>query len=155
MQESTAFKCCFEVRWSDLDGNRHVRNTAFSEYASHTRFQLLAMHGFSPEKLESLRFGPVMLREEIRYRREVLFGDTLHVDVNCAALSSDGSHWRVCQEVHRSDGKSAAILTIQGGWIDLDSRKAAAPPGELSAVLQRLPRVNDFGELPSLLRRRS
>ncbi len=154
MRESAAFKCCFEVRWADLDGNRHLRNTAFSEYASHTRFQLLAVHGFSPEKLQALRFGPIMLREEIRYRREVLFGDTLNVDVSCAGLSADGSHWCVRQEIRRSDGKSAAILTVQGGWIDLDSRTAGAPTGELSSVLQRLPRMKNFEELPSLMRRK-
>lgn len=153
MQIDAAFICRFEVRWADLDGNRHVRNTAFSEYASHTRFQLLAAHGFTPERLEAQRFGPVMMREEIRYRREVLFGDTLSVDVSCAGLSADASHWLVRQEVRRSDGKDAAILVIQGSWINLDSRKSIAPPSELADVLQRLPRVKDFAELPSLLRR--
>lgn len=153
MQTDTAFSCRFEVRWADLDGNRHVRNTAFSEYASHTRFQLLAAHGFTPEKLEAMRFGPVMMREEIRYRREVLFGDALTVDVRCAGLSTDGSHWLVRQEIQRSDGKDAAILVIQGSWIHLDSRKAVSPPPELSDVLQTLPRVKDFAELPSVVRR--
>ena len=42
--DGVAFTCPFEVRWADLDGNRHVRNTAFSEYATHTRFRLLAAH---------------------------------------------------------------------------------------------------------------
>jgi acyl-CoA thioester hydrolase len=153
MQNDAAFRCRFEVRWADLDGNRHVRNTAFSEYASHTRFQLLAAHGFTPSKLEAQRFGPVMMREEIRYRREVLFGDTLSVDVSCSGLSADGSHWLVRQEARRADGKDAAILVIQGGWIDLDSRKAIAPPRELSELLRGLPRAKDFTELPSLVRR--
>jgi acyl-CoA thioesterase FadM len=76
MREGAAFECQFEVRWADLDGNRHVRNTAFGEYATHTRFRLLAAHGFDQAQLEGLRFGPVMMREEIRYRREVLFGDS-------------------------------------------------------------------------------
>jgi len=155
MDNDRVFNCRFEVRWADLDGNRHVRNTAFSEYASHTRFQLLAAHGFTPEKLEALRFGPVMMREEIRYRREVLFGDTLSVNVRCAGLSPDGSHWLVRQEVRRSDGKDAAILVIQGSWIHLDSRKSIAPPQELSTLLPELPRADDFVELASLLWRRT
>lgn len=155
MREGTAFECEFEVRWADLDGNRHVRNTAFSEYATHTRFRLLAAHGFDQAQLEELRFGPVMMREEIRYRREVLFGDALQVTVRCAGLSSDGSHWRVHQDVLRSDGKDAAILTIQGGWIHLDTRKLVIPPAELAAVLQSLPRTRDYEELPSLIRRRA
>ena len=154
MQEDESFKCHFEVRWSDLDGNRHVRNTAFSEYATHTRFRLLAAHGFDQAQLETMRFGPVMMREEIRYRREVLFGDALVVNVRCAGLSADSSQWRVHQDVRRSDGREAAVLTIQGGWIHLDTRKLVVPPAELAAVLQSLPRTRDYEELPSLLRRR-
>lgn len=110
IESSDAFECRFEVRWADLDGNRHVRNTAFSEYATHTRFQLLAAHGFTQASLESLRFGPVMTREEIRYRREVLFGDALRVSVRFCGLSVDSSHWRVGQEVLRcSDDRAASI----------------------------------------------
>ncbi|HLM69690.1 MAG TPA: thioesterase family protein [Longimicrobium sp.] len=154
VREGAAFECRFEVRWDDLDGNRHVRNTAFSEYATHTRFRLLGAHGFSQARLEALRFGPVMMREEIRYRREVLFGDEVVVDVRCAGLSADSSHWRVHQDVRRSDGREAAVLTIQGGWLDLDARKLVAPPAELAAVLLSLPRTHDFEELPSLIRRR-
>jgi acyl-CoA thioester hydrolase len=154
MRDGEAFECQFEVRWADLDGNRHVRNTAFSEYATHTRFRLLAAHGFSQAKLEELRFGPVMMREEIRYRREVLFGDALRVNVRCAGLALDCSHWRVHQDVFRSDGREVAILTIQGGWIDLGSRRPIVPPADLGSVLQGLPRTRDFEALPSLLRQR-
>lgn len=154
MRDGTWFQCQFEVRWADLDGNRHVRNTAFSEYATHTRFRLLAAHGFDQARLEALRFGPVMMREETRYRREVLFGDALVVNVRCAGLAPDGSHWRVHQDVLRSDGKEAAVLTIQGGWLNLDTRRLATPPDELAAVLQSLPRTPDYEELPSLIRRR-
>jgi acyl-CoA thioester hydrolase len=155
MREGTAFECHFEVRWADLDGNRHVRNTAFSEYATHTRFRLLAAHGFDQARLAQLRFGPVMMREEIRYRREVLFGDAVVVTVRCAGLSADGSHWRVHQDVLRPDGKEAVVLTIQGGWMDLDARRLVAPPEELAAVLGSLPRTRDYEALPSLLRRRA
>jgi acyl-CoA thioester hydrolase len=56
--------------------------------------------------------------------------------------------------VLRPDGKEAAALTIQGGWIDLDSRRPVAPPAELADVLLSLPRTRDYQELPSLVRRR-
>jgi len=147
------FTCPFEVRWGDIDGNRHVRNTAFSEYATHTRFRLLAAHGFDAARLEALRFGPVMMREETRYRRELHLGDCVTVTVRCSGISPDASHWRVHQEVRRDDGKDAALLTIQGGWIHLDTRKLIVPPAELAAVLLALPRTCDFEELASLVRR--
>lgn len=154
MSEEAVFECQFEVRWADLDGNRHVRNTIFSEYATHTRFRLLETLGFPQDRLEELRFGPVVLKEEIRYRREVLFGDVLRVDVRCSGLSEDGSQWRVRQDVYRADKKEAAILIIQGSWIDLDKRKAIAPPPELAAVMMGLPQTPDFEMLPSLARRK-
>lgn len=142
----------FSVRWSDLDANRHVRNTVFSEFATHTRFRMLESRGFDQAKFEALRFGPVMFREEIRYRRELSFGDEVTVSVIAAGLSDDGSQWRVHQEVTRDDGKQAAILTIDGAWIHLDTRKLILPPRELIDLLAGLPRTDDFEVLRSVIR---
>lgn len=152
MSQSPAVREKFVVRWSDLDANRHVRNTIFSEFATHTRFRVLESQGFSQADFEVLRFGPVMFREEIRYRREILFGQEVTVDVRCGGLSGDGSQWRVLQEVTRADGKQAAVLTIDGAWIHLDTRKLVAPPDALLQVLQQLPRTSEFEVLRSLLR---
>ena len=152
MNRPPAFEERFTVRWSDLDANRHVRNTIFSEFATHTRFRLLESHGFSQARFESLRFGPVMFREEIRYRRELLFGQEVIVNVLFAGLSEDGSQWRVHQEVTRADGREAAVLTIDGAWIDLDTRKLVAPHHELLDLIQRLPRTEGFELLRSVLR---
>src|SRR5512140_2005935 len=140
-------------RWSDLDANRHVKNTIFSELATHARFRLLESYGFGQTKFESLRFGPVMMREEIRYRRELILGDNVTVSVLFAGLSDDGSHWEVVQEVERADGKLAAILTIDGGWLDLDSRKLVAPPHDLLELLKTVPHTAEFQVLRSLLRK--
>lgn len=154
MHQGQAFEDHYTVRWSDLDANRHVRNTIFSELATQARFRLLDAHGFSQARFEALRFGPVMFREEIRYRRELTgLGEQGTVNVLFAGLSEDGSQWRVHQEVRRSDGKQAAIVTIDGGWLDLDRRKLIAPPPELLEILRRLPRTADFEVIRSVLRR--
>lgn len=152
MSEPRAFEESFAIRWSDLDANRHVRNTIFSELATHTRFRMLEALGFPQQRFEALRFGPVMSREEIRYRRELVFGEAVLVSVVCAGLSDDASHWRVHQEVVRENGKQAALLTIDGGWIHLDRRKLIAPPDELLRVLHDLPRSADFEVLRSTVR---
>ena len=152
MNQQRVFEEHFAVRWADLDANRHVRNTIFSEFATHTRLRMLASHGFTQAHFESLRFGPVMFREEVRYRRELVFGDEVRVNVVIAGLSEDGSSWRVHQEVTRGDGKQAAILTIDGAWIHLDSRKLVAPPEALATVLKGLPRSGEFEVLRSLAR---
>lgn len=153
MSDSQAFTEQFSVRWTDLDANRHMRNTVFSEYATHTRFRMLASHGFTQERFEALNFGPVMSREEIRYRREVLFGDTVTVDMLMAGLAPDGSQWKVRQEVARSDGKQAAVLDIEGAWIHLETRQLVTPPQKLLKALQALPKTDDYTELRSVIRK--
>lgn len=152
MNGGAAFEERFPIRWSDMDANRHVRNTIFSELATHTRFRMLEANGFPQARFEALRFGPVMFREEIRYRRELVFGEEATVNVLFAGLSEDGSQWRVHQEVARGDGKQAAILTIDGAWIQLDTRRLVAPPPELLELLRGLPRTGDFEELRSVIR---
>ena len=152
MERQSAFEVRLAVRWADLDANRHVRNTVFSEFATHTRIRMLEARGFPQARFESLRFGPVMFREDVRYRRELRFGDEATVSVIAAGLSEDGSHWRVHQEVTRGDGKQAAILRIDGAWIDLDERRLVAPPAELLEVLLALPRTEDFEVLRSVVR---
>ena len=148
-----SFQEQFTVRWSDLDANRHVRNTIFSEFATHTRFRFLESSGFPQATFEALRFGPIMFREDIRYRRELVFGEVVSVTVEAAGLSDDGSHWRVQQEVRKDNGKQAALLVIDGAWIHLDTRKLLAPPAELIDALRGLQRTADFEVLRSVIRR--
>ncbi|MEX2531773.1 MAG: thioesterase family protein [Gemmatimonadota bacterium] len=153
MSGGHTFEERFEVRWSDLDPNRHVRNTIYSELATQTRLRLLEVYGFPAAEFERLRFGPVMFREEIRYRRELHFGDTVTVNALLSGLSEDGSQWRMHQEVTRADGKQSAALTIDGAWLQLDSRKLVAPPPALLELLGRLPGTADFEVLRSVLRK--
>ena len=152
MTQHPPFAERFPIRWSDLDANRHVRNTIFSELATHTRFRLLESHGFGQARFEELRFGPVMFREEVRYRRELRFGDEATVSVEFDGLSDDGSQWRVRQVVTRDDGKESAVLTIDGAWIHLDTRTLVAPPTELLDLIRGLPRTERFEVLRSVLR---
>lgn len=144
----------FRVRWADLDANGHLRNTAYSEYATEARLRHLAENGFGPEQFGELGIGPVIFREEARYRREVRLGDTVTVDFRAAGLSEDGSRWRVAHRVCRSDGEEAATLRLDGGWMELDGRRLVRPPAELLEALRRIPRTEDYEELGSVARGR-
>ena len=142
----------FTVRWSDLDANRHARNTAYSEFATHARLSLLASKGFDLARFEKLRFGPVIFHEEARYRRELLFGDRVRVNVLVGGLADDGSRWRFEHEVERADGTLAATLMLEGAWIDIDTRKLVRPANELLEVMRALPRPERFEVLRSVIR---
>jgi len=60
----------FVVRWADLDPNRHLRHTAYNDYATQVRLSCLEENGFGAKKFLDLNFGPVMFREETRYVRK-------------------------------------------------------------------------------------
>ena len=36
----------FEIRWSDIDANRHLANSAYLNFMSHTRMAFLMELGF-------------------------------------------------------------------------------------------------------------
>ncbi len=142
------FSRTFEVRWSDVDLNGHMRNTAYSEYALDVRVAWLAEGGFGWERLRDLAIGPVLLREEIEYRRELHLGDRIRVDLRALGLSPDASHFQLLHELHRADGKLAARVIIDAAWLDLRARRIAAPPEPLAELLRSAPRAEAFEELP-------
>ncbi len=134
----------FEVQWAHLDANRHVCNTAYMDFATHVRFCFLADHGFPPAEFARANLGPVILREEIHYLKEVGIDDTVTVDYRLAAARPDQSRFRLAHRIFRRDGALAATIHTDGGWMDLAARKLVAPPPKLSQALDRLVRTEDF-----------
>lgn len=58
----------FEVRWSDLDANRHLANSAYMNFMSHTR-----MGFFNGKWLRSKRTGRLQSRAGSLLRKYLLF----------------------------------------------------------------------------------
>jgi acyl-CoA thioester hydrolase len=135
--------------WGDMDFNGHMRNTAFLDRGADLRMMFFAEHGFPADAFARLRIGPVIMKDEIDYFREVGLLDEISVTLAAAALSDDGSRFRIRNEFFRADGKRAARLTSTGGWLDLSARKLIVPPADLTAALQALPRTEDFEVLSS------
>jgi len=137
----------FEVRWTDLDVNRHMRNTAYSEYCIDVRVSFLHEHGFGFAEFGKRGFGPVILREEARYFREIGAGQPFEIDFRLAGLAPDGSRWRVEHEVRRGDGERSALLSLEGVWLDLATRRPIPPPPELLEAFRQVERTRGFEEL--------
>lgn len=137
----------FEVRWTDLDINRHMRNTSYSEYCVDVRVSFLQEHGFGFAEFGKRGFGPVILREEARYFREIGAGETFEVDYRLAGLAPDGSRWRVEHEVRRGDGERSALLSLEGVWLDLATRRPIPPPSDLLDAFRHVERTRNFEEM--------
>ena len=90
MTESLSFQHQFRVGWSDLDGNAHMGNTSYLAHASDTRMLFFAQHGFTLARFASEKFGPVVMRDELVYRKELRLMDEFTVDFQLVGLSEDG-----------------------------------------------------------------
>jgi len=140
----------FTVRWADCDANGHMRNTAYSEYATEVRMAYLTDNGFGYERFLEVKIGPVILREELDYLKELRMGATIAVSFVLFGLSADGSRFKLEHEIVRSDGKRAARVRVHGGWMDLVTRRIAPPPQALAELFRALPRGESFEDLPNV-----
>jgi acyl-CoA thioester hydrolase len=141
----------FVVRWSECDQNGHLRNTAYSEYGIETRIGFIADRGFSVNKLREVGIGPVILREELDYLREVHLGDAIEVDFQRLGLSPDGARWRLAHDLSRA-GEKVARIVLSGGWLDLRKRRLTPPPQEIQDIFEALDRGEPYEDLPPLRR---
>ncbi len=143
------FTRTFHVRWGDIDLNAHMKNTAYLDICPDVRMMFFAENGFSMRDFERLRIGPVILRDELDYTRELMLLEPFTVDLVLAGVSQDGSRFRIRNHFVREDGKTAARVTSTGGWLALDARKLTVPPERLLQVLLSMPRNDEFEDLPS------
>ena len=138
--------------WGDMDFNAHMRNTAYLDKSADVRMMYFSENGFPMIEFARRRLGPVVMKEELEYFKEVGLLEQLRVTFSNAGLSEDGSRFRVRNEFFRGDDTLAAKVTSAGGWLDLSTRKLVAPPEALLRVLQSLARTEDFEVLPSRVR---
>ena len=138
--------------WGDMDFNSHMRNTAFLDKSADVRMMFFAENGFGADEMHRLRVGPVIMKDEVEYFREVHLMDSVRVTLLRAGLAGDGSRFRVRNEFWRMDGTLAARVTSTGGWLDLNARKLVKPPEALRLALLTLEQTPDLQSLPSSIK---
>jgi acyl-CoA thioester hydrolase len=136
-----------------MDFNAHMKNTAYLDISGDVRMMYFAEHGFSMREFERLKIGPVVMRDELEYFREMRLLESIRVNLLVAGLSTDASRFRFRNEFFRDDGKIVARITSTGGWIGLVERRLVAPPDQLTQIILNLKRSEDFQELDSSVRK--
>jgi acyl-CoA thioester hydrolase len=136
--------------WGDMDSNSHMRNTAYLDKSVDVRMMYFAQCGFPMSEFLRLRFGPVVMKDEVEYFREFHLLDSMTVTFTLAGLSADGSRMKLRNEFLR-EGKRAALVTSTAGWLDLGTRKLIRPPPALLEALNALERSEDFVTLADSL----
>lgn len=134
----------FEIRWSDMDANRHLANTAYINFMSHTRMNFLLENGFGQEELVKYNLGPVVFYEHIYYFKEVFAGKPVKVSLQLNGLSENGMFFEFLHNFYDHQGRNFASCEMMGGWMDLKTRNLIDLPKELWQKLDILERAEDF-----------
>ncbi len=134
----------FEIRWSDLDSNRHLANSAYINFASHTRMAFLGELGFNHKTMAEYNIGPVVFYEHIYYFKEVFPGKPVKVSLGFKGMSEDGMFFQFQHDFYDSNGKNFARCEMMGAWIDLKNRKLIPLPQIFIDAFNKMERTDDF-----------
>ena len=141
--------------WADMDFNSHMKNTAYLDKAADVRQMYLIENGFPVEEFLRLQIGPVVMKDEVEYFKEVGLQQEITVTYALAGHATDGSRFLLRHEIFRPDGKLSARVTSAGGWLNLVERKLIEPPPALLSAMNSLERTSDFVVLPSSIKARA
>lgn len=137
----------FEIRWSDVDANGHMANSAYINFMSHTRMAFLLKLGFNQQTMASHNIGPVVFHEHIYYFKEAFMGKPVRVSLELMGLSEDGMFFEFHHNFYDIEGKNFAHCQIMGAWIDLTTRSLTGLDEQFFGMFNKVPKGEGFKTL--------
>lgn len=134
----------FDIRWSDLDANRHLANASYLNFMSHTRMGFLMKCGFNQASMATHQLGPVVFYEHIHYFKEAFPGKPVRVSLELKGLSEDGMFFEFHHNFYDHKGKNFAHCEMMGAWIDMESRVLTPLPEIFMKAFDTVDKASDF-----------
>lgn len=141
------YKVTFATKWSDFDPNRHMRHTAYNEYAAEVRIRYFSAKKFSINEFTKHNIGPILFEEYTSFRKEIHLGENITVNLKLSGRSKNNERWKITHEVFNEAGNLSAIIKVYGAWIDLTQRKLTTPPQEAQHLFINTEKTDDFKEI--------
>jgi len=129
-----------EIRWADLDPNFHVLHSKYYDFGAYCRMAFLTEHGITVALMQEHHIGPIIFREECFFKREIKFGDMVSINVMLDKSTDDHRKWSMLHEIWINGDTLAALINIDGAWIDTQKRKTALPPQAFTDGFDLMPR---------------
>lgn len=125
----------FDVRWSDIDANRHLANSTYVEYCAQTRMAFMNTHKMGLKQLNRWGIGPVILHERYSFFKEIYADQSVYVSLEIGGVSEDASVYQFVHKFYLPDGTHCATAEATGVWIDMMLRKMTTPPNDVVVAL--------------------
>ena len=121
-----------QVRWADLDANRHVNNVTYFTYFEQARVDWLKRIGMQTTEDGE---GPVVAQTSCNYRRSIPYVDALEVRVYAGAAGR--SSFTTYYEIAGVDGERVVYADAQAVmvWTDRTAGTSRPLPDAMRALL--------------------
>jgi acyl-CoA thioester hydrolase len=133
-----------ELRWSDLDPNFHLRHSAYYDFGAYCRISFLSEHGVTAKVMHEHSIGPVLFREECFFKREIVFGDNVTINLKLKSISEDFRKFSMAHEIYRNKNELAALIVVDGAWMHTVLRKITVPPEIVKKTVDEIEKTDDF-----------
>ncbi len=142
-----SFQVTFKTRWSDFDANRHLRHSAYNDYAAEVRVRFFKKLGYSINDFAKENLGPILFKEETSFYKEVHMGEDITIDLQLKAVSKKTERWKLEHHFYNEKGELSAKIMVFGAWIDLQKRKLATPSEKFQQLFASLEKTDDYEEI--------
>ena len=132
------------VRWADLDPNFHMLHSKYYDYGATCRMEFLVKYGLTPQWMMKNQIGPILFKEQCQFRREVHFGDDISINLQIISAKKDFSRWSFRHQIFKNKDTLAAVIEVEGAWMDLVKRKLTIPPDMVTNTFSEIPMAEDF-----------
>ena len=136
-----------QVLWSQIDANVHLRHSAYADFCAQARSNMLNQLGLSLAEFSKMKIGPILFREELNYHREISLDEYIKVTVEISKFNRKNSRFSFRHEIFKQNGVRAAVVVVDGAWMNLVERKLTAVPEAWLPVLDNIPRAHDYVEV--------
>jgi acyl-CoA thioester hydrolase len=133
-----------EIRWSDLDPNFHIRHSVYYDFGAFIRMTFLTEAGLGTDILMKNQLGPILFREECIFKREIHFNDIVSINLQLKQSNASYSRWTMQHEIIKNGDITAALITVDGAWMNTAKRKLTVPPPFVTPAMDMIPRATDY-----------
>ncbi len=108
------------------------------------RVEILDRFGFTYDVMHQNHLGPILLREEAIFKKEIRPGDKVSIDLKVLKAKKDFSRFTFQHEIKKNGNVLSAILTVDIAWINTVKRKLTALPEHLQKIFHEVPKAVNF-----------
>jgi len=135
-----------QVLWSMIDANRHMRHSAYSDFCTQARSNLMSSVGLSINDCAKFGIAPILFREETIFHKEIKMDEKVYVTVEMTKHNMQNNRFSITHCVYNADHVKCATVNIDGAWFNLQTRKLTTLPETIISLINKIPKNAAFIE---------